>query len=167
MQGAAQVDAGQGVVVAEMPLYQSHKRVHALKIKELVGDGYTLRFEQVEFADKPVAPALFARYTPVPGDYYVVYEDGYESISPAKAFDAGYNRVLPETLIKAAGFNPLSRLRPGEPFFVLRGQDQLASSVIRIWATDAESNGCPPAKVHDARGIAVRMDNWPFRKLPD
>jgi len=29
----------------------------------------------------------------MPGDYYVVYEDGYKSISPAKAFEEGYTLI--------------------------------------------------------------------------
>jgi len=29
----------------------------------------------------------------VPGDYYVVYDDGYASISPREAFEAGYHRL--------------------------------------------------------------------------
>jgi hypothetical protein len=30
---------------------------------------------------------------PLPGDYLVIYEDGYRSISPAKAFEDGYTRI--------------------------------------------------------------------------
>ena len=39
-------------------------------------------------------PAMFARYQPAIGDYYVVYEpDGYASISPCKIFEDGYERI--------------------------------------------------------------------------
>ena len=34
-----------------------------------------------------------SRYMPKPGDYFVVYDDGYESYSPAKAFEEGYTRI--------------------------------------------------------------------------
>lgn len=40
-----------------------------------------------------VDPALIARGTPVVGDYYVRYDDGYESWSPKKAFEEGYTLV--------------------------------------------------------------------------
>lgn len=30
---------------------------------------------------------------PKPGDYYVVYDDGYTSLSPAKAFEEGYTLI--------------------------------------------------------------------------
>lgn len=36
--------------------------------------------------------AAFARGRPNPGDYIVIYEDGYKSWSPAKAFEDGYTR---------------------------------------------------------------------------
>lgn len=88
---------------AEMPRYKSHKEVHALKIKEVVMAPTSLSKDreirtQLTFADDgyaplDVEPSLFARYTPVPGDYYVVYEGGYVSISPAKAFEEGYTRI--------------------------------------------------------------------------
>ena len=36
---------------------------------------------------------FFARGMPTPGDYIVIYADGYKSWSPAKAFEEGYTRV--------------------------------------------------------------------------
>lgn len=73
----------------KMPLYQSHKIVRALQIKSL--DGVTLHFR--DGRSLAVAPAMFTRYSPVDGDYYVVYDDGYASISPKEAFEKGYRRV--------------------------------------------------------------------------
>jgi hypothetical protein len=71
--------------------FQSHKTVHAGRILDIVGDDLTL-----EGADGTVmvtaAPNMFSRYRPVEGDYYVVYDDGYASISPRQAFEAGYHR---------------------------------------------------------------------------
>ena len=37
----------------------------------------------------------FTRSKPIVGDYVVIYEDGYKSWSPAKAFEDGYTRVVP------------------------------------------------------------------------
>lgn len=72
----------------EMPRYISHKRVWALEID-------TISDNVLTFRDKGFAPIasdreMWARYTPVPGDYYVQYADGYKSFSPRKAFLEGY-----------------------------------------------------------------------------
>lgn len=75
----------------EMPRYQSHKKVWALKIAKV--DGYTLSFAEPGYAPMRVDPQMFGRYTAAPGDYYVQYDDGYKSISPAKAFEEGYTRI--------------------------------------------------------------------------
>lgn len=76
--------------VAEMPKYQSHKQVRALQIRAV--DGLRLSFDE-GYGAITVDPKMFTRYTPKPGDYYVVYDDGYASISPAKAFEDGYTRI--------------------------------------------------------------------------
>jgi hypothetical protein len=75
----------------EMPRYQSHKKVWALRIQGIVG--HKLHFFDEGYAPIEVEPILFARYQPQPGDYYVVYEDGYKSFSPAAAFERGYSRI--------------------------------------------------------------------------
>jgi hypothetical protein len=77
--------------MAEMPRYKCHKEVSALRIKEVSGN--TLSFWEPLFAPIEVDPKIFSRYTPVPGDYYVVYDDGYKSISPAKPFQEGYTPI--------------------------------------------------------------------------
>lgn len=40
-----------------------------------------------------VPNSLFARGMPQTGDYIVIYEDGYKSWSPAKAFEDGYTQL--------------------------------------------------------------------------
>jgi hypothetical protein len=81
-----------------MPLYRSHKQVRALEIKEVQRDDESMRVRLI-FVDSehplnfiPNDP-IFARYKPQPGDFFVVYEDGYQSFSPAQAFREGYTRV--------------------------------------------------------------------------
>jgi hypothetical protein len=81
-----------------MPQYQSHKKVHALKIasvEHLGCDSTTdeneivlVGFEDTRFADRRFN--LRGKPMPVVGGYFVQYEDGYESFSPAKAFEEGY-----------------------------------------------------------------------------
>lgn len=44
-----------------------------------------------------VSAEYMAKHKPVVGGYFVVYEDGYESFSPAKAFEEGYTLIgLPQ-----------------------------------------------------------------------
>lgn len=80
---------------AEMPKYQSHKQVWALKIKEIEhkGDGAIITPEEPGYAPFEVDAPYMIRHTPIVGGYYVVYADGYKSFSPAEAFRGGYTRV--------------------------------------------------------------------------
>lgn len=80
--------------MSQMPKYQSHKIISALKIKTVAGpNGCQLTFEEIGFEPIILEALMTARYRPKPGDYYIVYEDGYKSISPAKAFEDGYRRI--------------------------------------------------------------------------
>ena len=45
---------------------------------------------QEPFAPITVAADWFNKHAPQVGGYYVVYDDGYKSFSPAKAFEEGY-----------------------------------------------------------------------------
>ena len=78
-------------VFVEMPRYRSHKIIHALEIKTV--DGHRLSFVEPGYADIEAPAEMFLRYTPVPGDRYMVYPDGYKSFSPKAAFEDGYTRV--------------------------------------------------------------------------
>ncbi len=89
----------------EMPRYRSHKEVWALKIKDIFYDldlakgtgretdgSAMLSFEEISGTIK-VSHEYIRRHKPQVGGYFVVYEDGYKSWSPAKAFEEGYTRV--------------------------------------------------------------------------
>jgi hypothetical protein len=78
-----------------MKLYQSHKRVRAAKIVAVTPDpGRSGLGLELDDGDRYFAPAgMISRYTPLPGDYLIEYEDGYRSISPAKAFEGGYTML--------------------------------------------------------------------------
>lgn len=81
----------------EIPKYRSFKTVRALKIMEveqhpLDSGGMGAMLHPM---DKDIEPFLVdvnyvKKHNPVAGGYYVLYEDGYESFSPALAFEAGY-----------------------------------------------------------------------------
>jgi hypothetical protein len=53
---------------------------------------------------------MLARSLPVPGDYLVTYDDGYQSISPGKAFEEGYSEIEPIRLTPANDPSPLPQL---------------------------------------------------------
>ena len=77
----------------ELPLYQCHKKVRAARITG---------FRQNGEADMPdillgeiggIVTKLsdwHIKHKPQVGGYYVLYEDGYASYSPAEAFENGY-----------------------------------------------------------------------------
>lgn len=90
-------------VMIEMPKYLCHKEVHAIKIAKIVRDGEGENREtdgsaMITPADEGYAPfkvdfAYMSKHKPIEGGYFVVYEDGYKSFSPAEAFEGGYSRV--------------------------------------------------------------------------
>lgn len=75
--------------------FQCHKIVQAAKIEAMSafpGDGpTTLHLENNK--DINVSPAWMQKHSPVTGGYFVLYNDGYTSFSPADAFEDGYSRI--------------------------------------------------------------------------
>lgn len=61
----------------------------------------------------------------------------------------------------------LEKLHPGEPFFVLRGQDRLAPMMVSLWTALAQLHGMNREKINEALDTAAAMENWPKRKYPD
>ncbi len=77
----------------ELPQYQCHKIVGALKIAalSLMPDGDTLvQWEKEQYPSCNLGKEFVEKHKPEVGGYLVVYEDGYRSYSPAKAFESGY-----------------------------------------------------------------------------
>ena len=91
------------MISREMPKYQSYKRVWALKIKSIKGDGEgenrdsdgSAMITPVEegYAPFRVEFDYMHKHKPEAGGYYVQYEDGYKSFSPAQAFEEGYKKI--------------------------------------------------------------------------
>lgn len=81
----------------KLPRYRCHKVVEALKIAEggvIHSNGQaTLCFQDAGFKPMRVKHNVIARYLPMPGDYLVIYGDGYQSISPGKVFEEGYTII--------------------------------------------------------------------------
>jgi len=77
-----------------LPLYKCHKLVRAAKIRRIRNDGYRFLLAFEDSVDNLyVSPAWVDNHGPVVGGYFVVYEDGYTSYSPAEAFEKGYRLV--------------------------------------------------------------------------
>lgn len=78
-----------------LPRYKCHKEVKAAKIvdfdQDASGDHILILDGQVE--PLSVSDEYMHKHLPQKGGYYVMYEDGYESFSPAKAFEEGYTRI--------------------------------------------------------------------------
>lgn len=88
-------------VEAELPRYKCHKEVHAVKIAaiKILEDGRAkiapddkrfAVFETTTEAGKRFKETKFNSDDP---GYFVVYEDGYVSWSPTKAFEEGYTLI--------------------------------------------------------------------------
>ena len=97
-----------------MPAFISHKRVWALKIAKVHtdedGQGIALAFEGNHFAMRAFTSSQL-EHKPVPevGMYFVQYEGGYFSFSPADAFEKGYSPAEQEPVIEKI------TLIPGKP----------------------------------------------------
>jgi hypothetical protein len=92
--------------LSDFPRWRSHKTVEAFQIGIIIegAAGSVLVSAPTEpFDPDPhaqtvsyrvhVDPLYVARHHPAVGGYYVRYADGYESFSPAAAFEAGYTRI--------------------------------------------------------------------------
>ena len=96
-------DARLGQTASPMPRYKCHKEVWALKVSCVIdptrdgceSDGTLILVPEDEsrFAPFRVSREYVRKHAPKAGGYYVVYEDGYTSFSPADAFESGYTRI--------------------------------------------------------------------------
>lgn len=85
--------------------YKCYKEVQALKIVEIEnyscnstkGDIVTYQSRKLHFDNGESIAVSFEymdKHNPVEGGYYVVYSDGYESFSPSKSFEEGYQEII-------------------------------------------------------------------------
>ena len=84
-----------------LPKYKCHKIVEAFKIKEVIIEARWARMcilvpEDENLESVQVSDEYMAKHNPAAGGYYVRYPDGYESWSPALAFESGYIRIEEE-----------------------------------------------------------------------
>lgn len=81
---------------AALPQYQCHKKVWALQIRAIAlnADGSAfITPAEPGYAVFRVTREYVAKHEPQPGGYWVEYDNGYQSWSPAKAFQDGYRRL--------------------------------------------------------------------------
>lgn len=82
-----------------MKKYLCHKTVEAEKIAAITSkeEGGAVLVGRTEdgsyFTIATVDQAYLDKHDPQPGGYFVVYENGYQSWSPADVFEAGYVEV--------------------------------------------------------------------------
>ena len=78
----------------QYPQYQSHKTVGVLKIwaVQYSSPPQLLPCDQ-DYPPIEVSQEWLKRHQPQAGGYFVVYENGYASYTPAIAFENGYTRV--------------------------------------------------------------------------
>lgn len=81
------------MITREMPKYRSHKEVRALKIKSIYKETCIIVPEE-NYPTFMVSHEYIDKHKPEAGGYYVQYENGYESFSPAKAFEEGYTKII-------------------------------------------------------------------------
>ncbi len=77
-----------------MQTYVCHKEVQASRIAGIhLGSAGGATLFPAEKGNEPfeVSQGYLDKHNPQRGGYYVRYKDGYESYSPADAFEGGYN----------------------------------------------------------------------------
>lgn len=94
--------------------YKSHKTVEAAKIIALTAPTTVVVINSSNGSETvTVDPSYFEKHKPEVGGYYVKYGDGYESWSPAAAFETGYTAIGPEgsfTPPPIKGYRTLSKV---------------------------------------------------------
>ena len=109
-----QATADGSLIEVSLPEYLCHKTVRAAKIVAVAlssNPGFH-RLALAGAAHVDVTRLWYSSKAPQAGGYYVQYEDGYSSYSPAEAFEQGY------TPVDQTG-NSIQSEQPGTPLSVL------------------------------------------------
>lgn len=87
------------MVEGQFPRWKSHKIVEGFKIQMIrhTEEGRWVLMQEPESNEPAIEVMVSMEYVhkhdPKAGGYYVRYKDGYESWSPAEAFENGYTRI--------------------------------------------------------------------------
>lgn len=82
--------------VSSLPKWKCHKVVRAARIIRIDGNPHDIGSHlnvTLDCGVVTVEASVFSRKVATPGDYLVIYDDGYISWSPAKAFEDGYTAI--------------------------------------------------------------------------
>lgn len=79
--------------VPTLPRYQCHKIVQAAKILIVIRSAGKISLDLEDIGAVEVSAEFDAKHHPKAGGYFIVYDDGYQSWSPGKAFEEGYTRL--------------------------------------------------------------------------
>lgn len=139
-----------------LPRYKGHKTVSALEIAEVrpaekrhawESRNYQLVPSDTRFDPIDVTHEWYVKHSPVAGGYFVIYDDGYTSFSPKKAFESGYtlvdttNAANPEPSAPVAG-------AAVDPMPVAAGS--VATEIPQpVVATGSASTDTPPPDTRD------------------
>lgn len=90
-----------GTTSSELPKYKCYKEVEAFKIDKIeLGERnkkgevcYAILYDEDFKVAVEVMSGYLEKHKPTEGGYYVKYKDGYESFSPVKAFEDGYELI--------------------------------------------------------------------------
>lgn len=79
----------------ELKTYKCKKVVKAAFIMDIDQDRKSLLVENSKNMPEEIWPGdeYFEKHKPEKGGYFVLYEDGYKSWSPAKVFEEGYDQI--------------------------------------------------------------------------
>lgn len=81
--------------VNELPQYKCHKVVRAGRIHSCIGGVLSVQVGNAKaVVEFDVGREWVKKHQPERDGYFVVYEDGYQSYSPAAAFEAGYSLII-------------------------------------------------------------------------
>jgi hypothetical protein len=162
------------------PAFRCHKIVQALKIvaietvrPQVVDGGSSAYPARLKF-DGPWAPievdaSWVGTRRPQEGGYYVVYEDGYTSWSPAKQFEAGYTPVAdwglseqqePKYGIDGRTARIINRatgqpIPDDEPVIIFRAKDDMALEALTAYRNALEARCDDLAPDHSEAGIQM------------
>ena len=116
--------------VNELPQYKCHKVVRAGRIHSCIGGVLSVQVGNAKaVVEFDVGREWVKKHQPERDGYFVVYEDGYQSYSPANVFEAGY-RALPPLGSSSGSVSGASNT--SYPLFVVREGDTLSAIAQRM-----------------------------------
>lgn len=164
----------------DLPLYRCHKQVRALKIgaiEHIDPSGAIITPENSRYARFHVDAEYVGKHKPEVGGYYVVYEDGYKSYSPAAAFESGYSLIERryhddiDRKYRIAAVNPVSGAAHSEADSVLfLAKDKALPNTLRAYFAECTALGAHSEHLESISLLIERVELYQKHieaKVPD